>query len=77
MAGIGTIMSRQKRRRVSNAAAGCRDSGSCDRNVLGLVLVRAQDRTAPSIEWPHRGGDAGQTKYSTAADITASNVHEP
>jgi quinoprotein glucose dehydrogenase len=26
------------------------------------------------IEWPHWGGDAGHTKYSTATDITPENV---
>jgi quinoprotein glucose dehydrogenase len=28
------------------------------------------------VEWPHAGGDAAQTKYSIAADITPANVRE-
>src|SRR5262245_52390555 len=37
------------------------------------VLINAQG-DAPTIEWRHWGGDAAQTKYSTAADITPANV---
>ena len=37
------------------------------------VLLEAQTGQQP-IEWRHWGGDAAQTKYSTAADITTANV---
>ena len=43
--------------------------------VLAVALVTAQDRS-PAIEWPAWGGDAAQTKYSAAADITADNVRQ-
>ena len=41
--------------------------------ALPCAHRRAQGREQ-IIEWPHYGGDAGQGKYSTAADITAGNV---
>ena len=42
--------------------------------VLALgVLLHAQSGSQP-IEWRHWGGDAAQTKYSTAADITTTNI---
>jgi quinoprotein glucose dehydrogenase len=43
-----------------------------------VVLMGAQGRlqTPTMVEWPHVGGHAGQTKYSTAADITPANVNQ-
>jgi glucose dehydrogenase len=43
--------------------------------ALAAAVTSAQDR-GQMIEWPHWGGDAGHTKYSTAADITAANVRD-
>ena len=44
--------------------------------ILALgVLLNAQTGPQP-VEWRHWGGDAAQTKYSTAADITTSNVQD-
>ncbi len=43
--------------------------------ALSAVLLVAQSRPQ-IIEWPNWGGDAAQTKYSTAGDITASNVRD-
>src|SRR5262245_8599466 len=41
-----------------------------------ILAVPAAQQTPRGIEWPHWGADAGQTKYSTAADITAANVRD-
>src|SRR5262245_41698759 len=38
------------------------------------VLTGAQ--TGTLVEWRHWGGDAAQTKYSTAAEITTANVKD-
>jgi quinoprotein glucose dehydrogenase len=43
--------------------------------VCAAVLLTAQNRP-PLIEWPHWGGDAGHTKFSAAADITAANFRD-
>ena len=44
--------------------------------ILALgVLLDAQTGPQP-IEWRHWGGDAAQTKYSPAADITTANVKD-
>ena len=40
------------------------------------ALLGAQSRQQGPIEWPHWGGDAAQTKYSTAGDITPANVRD-
>jgi quinoprotein glucose dehydrogenase len=49
------------------------------KTILGVLVAAAGvvlTAQPPSqlIEWRHWGGDAGQTKYSTAADITTANV---
>jgi len=52
--------------------------------VKGLVATTAAvsalllgvQTVPPPIEWPAWGGDAAQTKYSAAADITAANVRD-
>ena len=38
------------------------------------VVLAAQG--PPIVEWPYVGGDQAHTKYSSLADINASNVHE-
>jgi quinoprotein glucose dehydrogenase len=43
--------------------------------LASVASVATQQRQRP-IEWTHAGGDAAQTKYSTAADITAANVRD-
>ena len=43
--------------------------------VVSAVLLIAQGGQQP-IEWRHWGADAAQTRYSTAADISAANVRE-
>ena len=43
--------------------------------VLAAALLNAQSGQQP-IEWPHWGADLAQTRYSTAADISAANVSE-
>src|SRR5437588_3590095 len=44
--------------------------------VLGALLSAAGSpvRPAPALEWPGYGGDAGNTRYSPAAQITPANV---
>ena len=44
--------------------------------VGSSVFLGAQSRQQPAIEWPYWGGDQGQAKYSTAADITPANVNQ-
>ena len=49
------------------------------RTLFGVALVACSvatlaQRQAPSIEWRHWGGDAAQTKYSAATEITPANV---
>ena len=43
--------------------------------VILSVLLGAQTGPQP-IEWRHWGGDAAQTKYSAAAEITTANVQD-
>lgn len=42
--------------------------------ALLAVLMLAQAPRQPSRDWPVTGGDAGATRYSTAAQITRENV---
>ena len=42
--------------------------------VSSVVLLGAQGQPQIMIEWPHTGSAPSQTKYSTAADISPSNV---
>ncbi|PYS36490.1 MAG: hypothetical protein DMG14_24330, partial [Acidobacteria bacterium] len=42
--------------------------------VSSAVLLGAQGRQQVMIEWAQTGSVQSQTKYSTAADITPSNV---
>ena len=38
------------------------------------TLLGAQSRPDGMLEWPYVGGEQGQSKYSTASDITLANV---
>ena len=44
--------------------------------VIASAASVASQQPPQMIEWPHSGSDAGQTKYSTAADITPANVRD-
>ncbi len=48
----------------------------CAAIVLASAASVASQQRPRMIEWSHAGGDAAQTKYSTAADITAANVRD-
>ena len=38
--------------------------------AVSATWLGAQSGQPGMVEWPHWGGDAAQTKYSTAGDIT-------
>jgi glucose dehydrogenase len=44
--------------------------------VASSALLGAQGGQPGMVEWPHWGGDAAQTKYSTAGDVTPANVRD-
>jgi quinoprotein glucose dehydrogenase len=44
--------------------------------VTSGALLGAQTPQQTLVEWPYWGGDAAQTKYSTAGDITPENVQQ-
>jgi quinoprotein glucose dehydrogenase len=44
--------------------------------LAGGALLAAQQQPSKQVEWPYWGGDQGGTKYSTLADINASNVQQ-
>ena len=44
--------------------------------VGSSIVLAAQGGLQAPIEWPYWGGDAAQTKYSAAAEITPANVNE-
>jgi quinoprotein glucose dehydrogenase len=44
--------------------------------AASTALLGTQGGQESMVEWPHWGGDAAQTKYSTAGDITPANVQD-
>jgi glucose dehydrogenase len=42
--------------------------------LLGLSAIAQDYRKPPAADWPLVGGDWGNTRYSTLARITTSNV---
>src|SRR5687767_4810535 len=42
--------------------------------LVFLLLSVAQAPTAPAVDWPSTGGDAGAARHSAAAQITRDNV---
>jgi quinoprotein glucose dehydrogenase len=48
----------------------------CAVMVIASAASLASQQRSRMVEWPHWGGDAAQTKYSTAADITPANVRD-
>ena len=44
--------------------------------AVAASAVWATAQEPQPIEWRHWGGDAAQTKYSAAAEITAANVRD-
>lgn len=42
--------------------------------AVGLVLVAVASSAAAERDWPHYGGDAGGTRFSTLRQITPANV---
>jgi quinoprotein glucose dehydrogenase len=42
--------------------------------LLPGLVAAASDAAQPAPDWPHYGGDAGGTRYSSAAAITPANV---
>jgi len=48
----------------------------CALLVAFSAAVVAAQQAPRVVEWPHWGADAGQTKYSTAEDISTANVRD-
>ena len=43
--------------------------------AVSAIGVAAQTPSSAPVEWRYWGGDAAQSKYSTAGNITPDNVH--
>ena len=51
---------------------------ACGAAFVVMVSLAQGHAQSPAVsgEWPHYGGDAGGTRYSTAAQITPANVDQ-